>query len=398
MKHWRIITMGTALALSAGVGLAQAGPVDIRYFASPRGTVNGGDLNQILTDTFNQSQQAIHVTYEPANASDWVTKVTVQMAGGNAPDVVAGWGDFMYAWLESGQALQLDGLLPANYFADFVPAAVKLFQVDGKQYGAPFYTGIAGFFYNTQMFDDAGLSRPDGSWNWDGFLADAKKLTLNDANGTTTQWGADVELDWSRMSAWVRQNGGSVVDPGVQVGQQVHFDSPQVIGAFQYLHDLIWNYHVAPSWPIVNSSPWDSFWAGNKLAIWDTGSWDAGGTQNNCKCSWDIAAKPAGPGGVRAAQMTQDGFMVYAHTQHPKEAVAFLQFLTSPQAEKIMMLQGNLQPSRLSLGLEYATNTSLAQKGLNMKVFVDQTKYAFSPPFFKNQSKVNDVLYPALDK
>ncbi|HET7560629.1 MAG TPA: extracellular solute-binding protein, partial [Limnochordia bacterium] len=111
-----------------------------------------------------------------------------------------------------------------------------------------------------------------------------------------------------------------------------------------------------------------------------------------------IVPKPAGPGGTRAAQMTQDGFMVYAHTQHPKEAVEFLKFLTSAQAEKIMMLQGNLQPSRLSLGLEYATNTTLAQRGLNMKVFIDQTKYAFSPPFFKNQSKVNDVLYPALDK
>ncbi len=50
----------------------------------------------------------------------------------------------------------------APFVGDLGEGAVKLYQVDGKQYGIPFNAGMVGFWYNKDLFAQAGIDGPAG--------------------------------------------------------------------------------------------------------------------------------------------------------------------------------------------------------------------------------------------
>jgi len=373
-----------------------AATTTIRFLAPARNTTDGRNLYQILVDAFNASQSEVVVEYEPAT-DDWREKVPVAFATGTAPDVIAGWESFFRSWLELGQALPLDPYLAPDLIDDFVPSHLELYRIDGAQLALPHYTGVSGIFYNKNMFDEAGLTQPDETWSWETVTEAAKKLTKR-VGETVTQWGYDVHPDWDRLVQWVWENGGRVIDEGKFVGNRLYFDEEPAIRAFEHLHSLIWEAGVAAPYSVIGNWPHNMFWSGTDLAIWHTGSWDVSVTLDRCPCDWNVAPRPMGPTGVRSAVHTSDGYMVYKGTSNPEAAVKFLLYLVSPEAQRLQMELANLQPARLSLGAAYATETEGAARGLNMKVFIDQTAYARPAPLFVNQQLVMDLRWPYVDR
>lgn len=379
------------LALIVCVSTAALAAVEIRYMANPRATPFGDDVNELLVEIFNELNPDIRVVYEPATAA-WQDRASVQMAAGSAPDVISGFDHWFRAWLDQGQALDLTPYLPAGYLDDFVPSHVQLFNIDGKQLALPFYTGVSALFYNQDMFDAIGLAVPDESWTWDDLLDAARKLTRRDATGIVTTYGTDVQVAWDRVVLWIWENGGKVIEEGAFVGDSVTFDAPEVVEAIQFLQDLIHSYEVAPSWIQLGIDPWHGFWRGDTVAMWQSGSWDVANTLQQANFKWNVSVRPRGRGGTPAAVHTNDGVMVYARTRYPEEAARFVQFLTGPDAQEILMYQANLQPARLSLGVDYASATQAARQGIDMRVFVEQTAYAKPAPFFVEQTRVSNVM------
>lgn len=400
-KSAQLVTLPVVASLLAIMLVAStaalAAPVEIRYMTNPRITAFGDDVNKLLVDIFNELNPDIHVVYEPATAA-WQERASVQMLAGTAPDVIAGFDHWFRAWLDNGQALPLDRYLPPGYLDDFVPSHVQLFNINGQQLALPYYTGISGLFYNVDLFDRAGVTYPDETWDWDDLLAAARKLTERDGAGVVTTYGADVQVAWDRVIPWIWENGGEVIDRGEFVGHRVYFDSPEVVEAIEFLQDLIHVWEVAPSWPNLGMDPWNGFWRGDTVAMWQTGSWDVSPTLQNAGFRWNVSVRPRGRGGIPAATHTSDGIMVWAGTQHPEAAVRFLLFVTGLEAQEILMYQANLQPARLSLGIDYARSTRGAREGINMDVFIEQTAYARPAPFFANQSRVSSILINTLNQ
>lgn len=379
------------------VAQAAAASTTIHFFAPPRMTLDGKDINETLVEMFNSSQNDIIVEYTPATG-DWVEKVSVEFLAGTAPDVVAGWESFFRNWLEQGHALPLDRYLDAELINDFVPGHLRLFQVDGKQMALPHYTGVSGLFYNVDMFDAAGVPYPDGTWTWDTIIEAGRKLTRRSGD-QVVQWGFDVNGGWDRVIQFIWENGGRVIDEGAVVGNRIYLDEPEAIEALEFQHSLIWEYEIAPPYPFIGRWSHDMFWNGTELAMWQTGSWDVSATFTNCPtCNWNVSVRPRGRTGIASAIHTADGYMVYAGTRHPDEAVRFLLFLVGEEAQRYQMIAGNLQPARLSLGAEYARETEAAQKGINLEVFIEQTAYARPAPLFTKQTEVGQLLWPAIEE
>lgn len=398
MRSKKIIPLlGMVLVLLMFAGTALANVVELRFMANPRRTAFGDDVNELLVEIFNELNPDIRVRYEPASGA-WQDRASVEMAAGTAPDVLAGWEHFFRNWLEMGQALPLDNYLPAGYLDDFVPSHVALYNIDGRQLALPHYTGVSALFFNRDMFEAAGLGAPDETWNRSSLLDAARKLTRRDAGGTVTQYGTDVQVAWDRVILTVWEHGGRAIDDGLFVGDRLLLDEPGGIEAIGFLQELIHDYQVAPAWPNLGTDPWNGFWRGDTVAMWQTGSWDVNSTLQNAVMDWDVAVRPRGPEGHAAAVHTSDGFMVWSGTQHPEEAVRFLLFLTSPDAQEIMMYEANLQPARLSLGRQYMTQTAGARQGINMAVFIEQTAYARPAPLFTNQSRVSEIVIPYLNQ
>lgn len=388
--------LGLFVLIVMAVGQVAAAATTIQFYAHPRMTADGSDINVTLVEMFNASQSDIIVEYIPASG-DWVEKVSVEFLAGTAPDVIAGWESFFRNWLEQGHALALDRYLPGELLRDFVPGHLRLFQVNGQQMALPHYTGVSGLFYNVDMFDAAGVPYPDETWTWDNIIDAGRKLTRRTGD-QVTQWGFDVNGGWDRVIQFIWENGGRVIDEGEVVGDRIYLDEPAAIEALEFQHSLVWEYEIAPPYPFIGRWSHDMFWGGTELAMWQTGSWDVSATFNNCpSCNWNVAVRPRGRSGIPSAIHTADGYMVYSGTRHPDEAVRFLLFLVSEEAQRYQMIAGNLQPARLTLGAEYARETAAAQRGINLGVFIEQTAYARPAPLFTKQSEVGPLFWPAIE-
>lgn len=392
MVSTRVLKRVAVAAMAVGLawGAACEAKVEISFSAIPRKGSQNKDVMEMLVNRFNESQRDIHVRYVPASG-DWSEKIMVQMVAGRAPDVVAAWDDILRRYIEGGMALDLSPYFLGRKLDDFNSNQLDVFRVNGKLFAMPFYMGISCLYYSTDAFRAAGVSEPGGDWNWADMVTAAQKMTLKDSNGKVSQYGYGLHNDWTRIYLWIYENGGKVIDAGKVLGTKCYLDSQEAIGAIKFQKDIMFRYRVSP--PL--GSPHDSFWQG-KVATFQSGSWDLGGTMLYAKKGWDIALRPTGPKGIKASMFTTDGFIVTRNTKRKREAVKFLEFMTSPEAEEMMMTYADLQPARKSLSAKYSTETMPAKKGHNMKPFIAAMPYATQAPLFLKQKRVGEILTPAL--
>jgi multiple sugar transport system substrate-binding protein len=186
-----------------------SGRVQIRWFV---GLGTGSrpdqqDAQKAVVAQFNASQDKIELVLEVANYDSARDVLSTEIASGNGPDIVGpvGWlgsNSFYGQWLDLAPYIQKN-----NYdFSDFDPATVRMYQTaDQGTVGIPFAVYPAAIFYQTKMFDEAGLAyppttygtqytMPDGTkvpWNWDTLAKIAKLLTVDKNGKDATQSGFD---------------------------------------------------------------------------------------------------------------------------------------------------------------------------------------------------------------
>ena len=96
------------------------------------------------------------------------------------------------------------------------PGAMSIYQYNGKQYGVPWDMGMIGFWYNKELFEQAGITTPPTTW--DEFLAAVQKLK---AAGITPlahrgqgQVAVDAPLDLSRAPQRRRRRARQMIQTG----------------------------------------------------------------------------------------------------------------------------------------------------------------------------------------
>lgn len=87
------------------------------------------------------------------------TLIPNALAAGDPPDLFQVWpGGELRDQVENGYLMPLDDVITDT--VDSVGATVGPWQVDGQTYGIPFTFGIEGFWYNTDLFEQAGVDVP----------------------------------------------------------------------------------------------------------------------------------------------------------------------------------------------------------------------------------------------
>jgi raffinose/stachyose/melibiose transport system substrate-binding protein len=262
------------------------------------------------------------------------TAIAPRLQAGDPPDLFQSWGG-------GGLIEQVDAGLVKDITDDVDPwiddlntAAVNMYQVEGKQYGVPFDLGMVGFWYNKDLFDQAGIDEPPATW--DELLDDVQKL--EDAGITPIALGEGDK--WPGMFWWAYlalRNGGP--DPMLAAGEDGSFDSEPFVEAGEQLEDLV---ALDPFQDGFLAAVWDG--AGGQAATFATGGaamhlmgqW-APGTQNanspdgegiGDKLGWfPFPAVDGGEGDPTDAFGGGNGFAVGKDA--PPEAVEFLEYATS---------------------------------------------------------------------
>lgn len=163
------------------------------------------------------------------NWNDLDQQSSTMVQTGNVPDIL---NENAYAsYAADGLLYNSDEVLPAATKADILPAFVNSGTYKGKFYGMPDLSSARALFYNTELFAQAGITKPPTSW--DEFTADATKVTAlgNGVVGYAQPLGPEEAQ--AEFAIWLFNNGGAFKENGKWT-----LNSAANLKTLEYMKDL----------------------------------------------------------------------------------------------------------------------------------------------------------------
>ena len=117
----------------------------------------GKDYYDTVAADFEAANPGVTITVEAMQHEDMGTKIEAAWQSGDMPDIYMERGGGELAdKVEAGLVKDLSEA--ASETIDKLGGAVNGWQVDGKTYALPFSLGVVGFWYNTELFEEAGIT------------------------------------------------------------------------------------------------------------------------------------------------------------------------------------------------------------------------------------------------
>ncbi|MFB5188825.1 ABC transporter substrate-binding protein [Alicyclobacillus fastidiosus] len=152
--------------------------------------------DQVIAE-FEKKYPNITVKAEPTSWADYWTKLSTEMAGGNAPDVIGMHADYASDYARRGTLLNLNSYISSGVInlSDFPQTVTDSGKLNGNTYMVAQGVTTSGQIYNEALFKQMGVSAPTMNWTWDDFVKDAtalKQAFVAKGEGTG-HWGVDDE-------------------------------------------------------------------------------------------------------------------------------------------------------------------------------------------------------------
>lgn len=171
--------------------------------------------NKVEAD-FEAANPDIDLQYVTAPYGD-ILNTVIQSAQTDRVDLVFGEIGWVPTAEDAGLSVPVTDILTEEYLADFYPAVLDNFMVNGELYGLPTYISAFILYYNTEIFKAAGLDPATPPTTYEEMLDMAAKidgLKTDDGNkiyafGQTT---ASVPISGSALTAFIYNFGGDVVN------------------------------------------------------------------------------------------------------------------------------------------------------------------------------------------
>lgn len=112
-----------------------------------------------VASEFEAENPGVNIEVTPLQNEDLRTRLTAALQSNDPPDMFQQWGGGEMAdQVEAGLLMPLDDKIPETIEA--VGGSAAGWQTDGTTYGLPWSLGVVGFWYNTAMFEEAGIVAP----------------------------------------------------------------------------------------------------------------------------------------------------------------------------------------------------------------------------------------------
>lgn len=354
------VVLATALMLTNGLYTAKAQKVTVTWFVGlGTGTMpEQKDVQTKVVEKFNSTHPDIELKLNIA-ASNQVAPdaLSTLIAAGNAPDIVGPVG-FDGSNQFAGQYLDLNPLIEKTKYdmKQYEPSLVKLYQEGKAQIGIPFAVFPGLIYYNTELFDEAGLAYPpakagdkykldgkDVDWSWDTLAAIAKKLTVdsngNDATNAKFDPTKIVQYGFTQQYGTERADmstfGGSpVIDPAsgkVKISDAWRAEA-------KWMWNAVWKDYIAPNNTAIASDLLKpNEFASGKVAMARAPFWFTCCVQEKVK--WDFAVSPSYKGTIYAPA-DADTFRIMKASKNPEAAFTVLQYLLGDAALDLLTVYG----------------------------------------------------------
>lgn len=211
---------------------------------------NAGHLtrqHEPLMKEFNAMQDEIEVQYAaPAqNYGDTHLKLFRASATKTLPDCAFEaynqLPSLARALAERGQIVDLGPLMDAEGEGwtedNYTPAMLDLGKIDGVQYGMPFNASVIQWYYNADLFRQAGLDPDNFPTDWEGLLDAAQKIdALGEDILPMFMWLINGD-DWGFQTLILQQGGRMMSEDGQSVTFHENGHAVEAMKMAKRLHD-----------------------------------------------------------------------------------------------------------------------------------------------------------------
>lgn len=154
---------------------------------------------QKMADDYMAAHPNVKIEITVLENEAFKTKLTTVMQSNDPPDIFQSWGGGTFnQQVEAGLLKDITADLNADtaWKDSFAPGALGVYSHQGKNYGVPWDMGMVGFWYNKDLFEQAGIEAPPTTWTE--FLEAVQKL--KDAGITPISIGEGDK--WPGMHFW----------------------------------------------------------------------------------------------------------------------------------------------------------------------------------------------------
>jgi multiple sugar transport system substrate-binding protein len=279
---------------------------------------------------------------------EYYTKMTTMVAGGEAIDVV---------WLQMsnvpGTSLNVGYWVTRDALMDFTPffesgrinpddyfaGLLKEWLFQDKYWGTPFEVFQESFWYNADLFEEAGLEVPNADWKWEDYRQAAEALTSRSADGRVEQFGT-MEPRWLDF---VYEAGAQPVAPD---GETLQLDTPEAKRGLEE-----WYYYTGNGFaPLGDDTKTFAGLHTGKVAMHPSGNymWNTF-RQASKDLGFGLGATvmPAGPGPApknKAGFIGYNVWSVFKNTKYPEAAAEYAIFLGYGQGAEPWAATGRVSP------------------------------------------------------
>jgi len=308
-----------------------------------------------LAQKFEEKNPRVDVVLEhyPKN---YIEKILTQLAAGKAPDVIRIMPQMAPDMMRSGVLESLEPYIAEDETFEqgdpLVQGGWASSTYKGKRYGIPSFFATVIFYYNTDLFKEAGLKTPyeyftEGNWTWNVMVDLAKKLTKTDAKGKITQYGFRMPCNWWGVffpDLWM--NGAAFLGENEGTDySRCTLNTPEAKEVFQSYIDLVHKEKVMPNPLYLGGEVPLGFETGKFAMNWD-GDWWIGPFAQNKKLHWDVVPLPRRKE-KRYAPFFLDAQYLNAASKHKDLAWKLLRFISLSEEGQILVAKSGLRAPSL---------------------------------------------------
>jgi len=155
---------------------------------------------QKMADDYMAAHPNVTIEITVLENEAFKTKLTTVLQSGEVPDIFQSWGGGTLAeQIDAGLLKDITADLDADggsWRSTFAPGALAVFSSDEKNYGVPWDMGMVGWWYNKDLFDQAGITETPTTWSE--FLECVQKLKAADITPIALGEGDT----WTGMHIW----------------------------------------------------------------------------------------------------------------------------------------------------------------------------------------------------
>jgi multiple sugar transport system substrate-binding protein len=319
-----------------------------------------------------------------------VNKQSVALTANEPTYDIVDCGSFMLPeYVPGGKYSDISDMFPADYKAKFMEGMIDSVTIGGKVYAAPLMASWTIMFYNSEMFEKAGLDPNKPPATWADLVAYGKKLQSRDTYAYADSLGPG-EYVTTAYFRWAKSAGAKISE---WRGNRVYWllDSPECVQALDFLKSMLKDGTMDPGAPTYYQQQIADLFGKGQASMfvnWDMMQIAFKDPQQTQYAGRIIAANMPGlKPGLTGSIEGHEYLAVPSPSKHKEAAKLFIKFLQTPEVQKLRAVNEGMTPV-----LKDLFKDADVKKVINLDVVFKAAANCYYRPAIPEYTQCSDII------